>query len=76
MIVDRVRDRVGEKILIVDRGSCIVHHETKQREPARFEASKLRPASSLPKQIFPDPNFCGFYAIWLAFYNPGKRVSG
>jgi hypothetical protein len=22
VIVDRVRDRVGEKILIVDRGSC------------------------------------------------------
>jgi hypothetical protein len=35
-----------------DRGSCFVHRETKQREPARFETSKRRPASPSPKPVF------------------------
>ena len=39
VIVARVRDRVREKIMSVDRGACFVHRETKQKEPARFETS-------------------------------------
>jgi hypothetical protein len=35
VIVDRVRDRVGEKSM--DRDSCFVI--VKQKEPARFETS-------------------------------------
>ncbi len=34
-----------------------VHRETKQREPARFETSKRRPASSLPQLDLACPEF-------------------
>ncbi len=46
------------------RGSWFVKHN---RGNARFEASKRRPASSLPNQNSPNSNFCGFYATWRGF---------